>query len=321
MRSAFITGASGFLGRALGERLRRDGVEVSGVDLIADPSRSVVAGDVSETGEWQGAAAGADIVVHTAAAVTNSANHERAWRMNVVATKRAAEAAANGGAKRFVHLSSVRAFSDLGFPDGVTEDHPVRPDGNTYVDTKIASEQVALQAHAAGDVKVTVIRPGDVYGPGSRPWTIMPIELLRSGRFALPAGGEGIFSPVYVDDLIEGVVLAATKRAGAGQIFTISGGVGVSCLDFFSHYTRMLGKRPPRTLPTAAAIGLVAIPEVLARLTRTPTETTRTSMRYFARTGTYSIAKARELLGYVPAVDLDEGMRRTEEWLRAEGLL
>ena len=91
------------------------------------------------------------------------------------------------------------------FPDGVDEQHPVRTDGHRYVDTKIASEQVALQAHAGGEVDVTVIRPGDVYGPGSKPWTIWPLMGLAGGFFAVPAE-PGVFSPVYVDNLVDAVV-------------------------------------------------------------------------------------------------------------------
>lgn len=316
-----ITGASGFIGRTLAGRLREAGSEVVGMDVEADPSAGVVAGNVAEPGRWKEAAAGADVVIHTAAAVTNTATRELGWRVNVLGTKNAIEAAIEAGAQRFVHFSSVRAFGDAGFPDGVTEDDPVRPDRSVYVNTKIASEQVALQAHAAGRIEVTIIRPGDVYGPGSRPWTILIVEAIRANQFLLPAMGRGIFSPVYIDNLVDGVLLAASRPEGIGEVFTISDGVGVPCEEFFGHYYRMLGRSGPRTLPTAVAVGVSAIPEAFAALAGRKTEIRRESMRYLAREGTYSIEKARTLLGYEPAVDLDEGMRRTEVWLREQGLL
>lgn len=89
---------------------------------------------------------------------------KRFWEVNVLGTRHAVEAAARTGADRFVHISSVTAFS-FQFPDGVDERYSLRTNGSPYVDTKVASEQVVLQAHAAGEVDCTVIRPGDVYGP------------------------------------------------------------------------------------------------------------------------------------------------------------
>ena len=214
MKTVFITGAAGFIGRTLAGRLRAEGAEVRGVDVAADPEEQIVVGDVGEAGDWQRGAVGCDTVVHTAAIVSNAASAADAWRINVLGTRNALDAAVAGGAERFVHFSSVRAFGDVGFPDQVDERHPVRPDGHTYVDTKIASEQVVLQAHAAGEIACTVIRPGDVYGPGSRPWTILPVEEIAAGRFFLPAMGRGVHSPVYVDDLVDGVVLRRPAARG-----------------------------------------------------------------------------------------------------------
>jgi len=316
-----ITGAAGFIGQALTARLREADVEVVGLDMQTDKGRGIVAGDITIAEGWADAFAGCDTVIHTAAAVTNTASPDFGWRVNVLGTKHVLDAAVAAGAERFVQLSSVRAFGDLDFPDGVTEEHPVRPSSSVYVNTKIASEQVVLQAHAAGRIEATVIRPGDVYGPGSRPWTVLVVEAIRSGRFVLPAMGRGIFSPTYIDNLVDGVELAAAKPEGAGQVFTITDGVGVGTREFFGNYYRMLGRKGPRVLPTAAALALVAVPEGIAAVTGSPTEIRRESMRYLARSGTYSIAKAREVLGYEPAVNLAEGMKRTEDWLRGQGLV
>ncbi len=109
------------------------------------------------------------------------------------------DAAAKAGAERFVHLSSVVAFG-FDYPEGVDEGHPLRTNGAPYVDTKVASEQVVLQAHAAGEVDCTIIRPGDVYGPGSYFWTVTPVREIAAHRAILPAMGRGEVSPVFVDD-------------------------------------------------------------------------------------------------------------------------
>jgi nucleoside-diphosphate-sugar epimerase len=320
-KRVFITGALGFIGRALGRRYRTLGIEVAGVDVVADEQLGVVAGDIAEPGPWQLHAAGCDVFVHTAAFETIAAGLDRQWRVNVRGTRNALDAAVRAGAARFVHFSSIRAFSDLGFPDGVDERHPVRTDGNAYVDTKVASEQVVLQAHAAGELGCTVIRPGDVYGPGSRPWAILVVEAIKARQFVLPAMGRGVFSPVYVENLIDGVVLAASHPAASGQVFTITDGVGVSCREFFGHYYRMLGRRGPICLPTGPAVALARSIGALERARGRETEVGAATMLYFARSGTYSIEKARRVLGYEPKVGLEAGMRKTEAWLREQGML
>lgn len=319
--SVFITGASGFIGRSLAERFRARGAAVRGVDLRADPGGGVAAADITQPGHWQAGIAGADLVVHTAAIVSNAASPSACWELNVMGTRHLLDGAARAGVRRVIHISSVRAFSDLEFPDGVDEHHPVRTDGNPYVDTKVASEQVALQAHAAGEVPVTVIRPGDVYGPGSRPWTVLPVQAIRARRFVLPARGRGVFSPVYIENLLDGVELAADSDRAAGQVLTITDGAGVSCRDFFGHYYRMLAMRGPVCLPTAAAVALARGAALAARARRRETESIPATVRYLARRGTYSIEKARRMLGYRPAITLIEGMERTETWLRESQLI
>lgn len=304
----FITGAQGFIGRTLTDRYRADGHEVVGVDLAADPDGGVVAGDVSEPGPWQDHAAGAEVVIHTAALLDNHSPLDRYWAVNVLAVRHVLDAAVDGGARRVVHLSSVRAYSDVDFPDGVDEHHPVRPDGHRYVDTKVAGEQVALQAHAAGEVDVTVIRPGDVYGPRSLPWTIWPVTGIAAGSFAVPAD-HGVFSPVYVDNLVDAIVAAAATPAAAGQVLCVTDGVGVPNAEFFGRYAAMVGTE----------LAQVSMDELRQRLDDSGVGADIAD--YFRRQGTYSNAKARHLLGWEPAVDLDEGMRRTEAWLREAGLL
>ena len=120
---------------------------------------------------------------------------------------------------------------------------------------------------------------------------------------------------------VDGIVLAAGKPEGAGQIFTLTSGVGVSCAEFFGHHWRWLGKQgSPRTLPTGLAIALAEAGGGIARLFGRSTELGRGSVGLLARPATYSIEKARRLLGYSPKVDLAEGMRRSEAWARDKGL-
>src|SRR3984957_21057085 len=318
---AFITGANGFIGRALGAYFSDKGFAVRGVDRGADPARFVVAGDIVDPSPWQAQLEGCAVVVHTAAVVSNAVPAVQQWKINVLGPRRVIEAAARAKVGRVVHLSSVRAYGDLGFPDTVEESWPLRPDGHAYVDTKVASEGVAFQAHAAGEVAVTIVRPGDVYGPGSRPWTIIPVEWTKNGRFILPAGGKGVFSPVYVDDLVEGIFLAATHPDAAGHAFNLPGPEPVTCAEFFGHYARMLGMAPQRIVPTAVAIGLATAVGTADRVRGRASELNAAIVLYLTRTGGYSRVKAERVLGWVPRISLDVGMSRTEAWLRAEGHL
>jgi nucleoside-diphosphate-sugar epimerase len=314
----FITGASGFIGRALAERYAAEGHEVRGCDLQADSEREVVAGDVAVSGPWQQHAAASDLLIHTAATVSfRMERREDIWRSNVLGTANALTAAERGGVGRFVHFSSVTAFG-FDFPDQVEESYPVH---NTYVpypDSKIASEQVVLQAHVEGRVPCTIVRPGDVYGPRSRVWATVPAQLIRSRRFSLPGGGYGLHSPIYIDNLVDGVVAAAASGGAIGQIITLSDGIGVPYREFFAPYAALVGRRLITT-PTPVAIGFAAVVQQMAKLAPGDNDINPGSVRYLLRTGTYSIAKARRLLGWEPRVGLDEGLANTIDWLREQG--
>ena len=135
------------------------------------------------------AAAGSELVIHTAATVSlRLERRDDIWRSNVLGTANAIDAAQRAGAQRFVHFSSVTVFG-LEFPDGVDERYPVHNTFIPYPDSKIAAEQVVLQAHLDDRVQCTVVRPGDVYGPRSRVWATVPAELIRQRRFVLPGFG------------------------------------------------------------------------------------------------------------------------------------
>lgn len=304
----------------LAGRYRSDGAEVRGVDVRAERSLGVVAGDIAEEGDWQQHAAGCDLVVNTAAYVGFGGDLDAVWRVNVLGTRRMIDAAERGGAERFVQFSSVTTFG-FDYPDGVDESYPVRLTGNPYPDSKIASEQVTLQAHVAGDVQATIIRPGDVYGPRSRGWTLLPAKMIKSGQMVLPAGGRGQIGPVYVDNLADGVTLAAASPDAIGEIFTIADGYAIEMADFFGRYAQMLGKDGVRTLPTPVARTIAAAGGRIEKALGRDTEMSAASIDYLTKRGAYSIEKARRVLGYEPKVTVDEGMRRCEEWLRSEGVL
>ncbi len=318
----FVTGALGFVGRALLERYRGLGVQVAGMDQRADPEWNVVAGDLGEPGAWQKHADGCDLLVHTAAVVSNVAPPELYRRIGLGGTRLALDAAVRGGARRFLHVSSMGAYGWHRPPD-TNEKTPITVlSGNAYQDAKAASEHPVLAAHAAGEIACTIVRPSDVYGPDSRPWVRIPLEMLRRGLFFLPAHGRGMFSPIYIDDLVDGILLAAGLPEGVGQIFNLLGVAPVPAREFFAHHVRWAGgSGPPRSFSTPTAIRIAGVASTLSKLLGRPTEASPETMRMLSKDHAPSCEKARRLLGYVPRVDLDEGMRRTEAALREEGAI
>lgn len=313
---AVVTGAAGFIGSRVAAALRTRGFGVRGIDLRSGPG--IEAADLARPGPWQRRLAGADLVVHAAAIVGELGRPSAYERANVTTLARVLDAAEQGAAGRVVHLSSIVVHGRR-FPDGVTEDGPVRPTGSHYTDTKIASEHLAVAAHAGGRVPVTVVRPGDVYGPGSEQWTLRPVRLLRRRLFVLPGAGAGILSPVYVDDLVEAVVTAGTNADAAGLILHATGGEAVSARDFFDHYARLLGV-PLRSVPAplARAVGWLGAAAVAVGL---PAPFTHRTLEYITHPGTYAIDRIRDVTGWTPQVPLVEGMARTATWLRTEGLV
>lgn len=321
-KSVFITGANGFIGRALMLRYRELGCEVRGMDIQADEAMNIVAGNITEPKFWTKHAKGCELFIHTAAVVSLAANWQQYRDISVMGTRKALDVAIKSGAKRFVHFSSIAAMG-VDYQQGADEKSPVVVgEAYRYGVTKGASEHVVLAAHAAGEMACTIIRPADVYGPGSRAWILEPLRMARSGQFILPNQGRGRFTPVYIDDLLDGVMLAAGLDQGIGQIFILAGDRSVSCKQFFAYHWRWAGKqRKIPSLPLKAAIALTQGLARFNRLRKIPSEVTPDAMLMFSREGGFSIEKAKTLLGYLPKINLAEGMKRSEAWLYEIGEL
>lgn len=317
-RTAAITGGGGFIGLALAARLRRLGARVRGLDLSPKAAGSLAAigaealiGDVTSREDARRLCDAADVVIHTAAIVSEGGDPAPFRRVNVEGVRTIAEAARDAGARRLVHLSSVMVYG-FDFPHDVTEDGPLRGEGNPYCETKIESERVVLDLHARGDLEVTVIRPGDVYGPGSIPWVVRPLELMKRRLFVVPE--RGVINQVYVDDLVDGIV-RAIERDAVGEAFNLTEGVATPCADYFARLARMIGRDRPPVVPARVLRPLFSAIERGCEALRVEPPARAAALSFLARPNRYSIEKARRVLGFAPRVDLDEGMRRVERWL------
>lgn len=321
-----ITGIGGFIGRRLAERALERGMAVQGLENSTAAARDaeslgvkVVVGDVRDAEAVRKALEDADVVVHTAAIVKESGSFGLFHSVNVEGTRTVAGVAREMGVRRFVQISSVMVY---GFDphEGTTEEGPYCGEDNPYCTTKLESEEAAMELHEPGNMEVIVIRPGDVYGPRSRPWVVRPVEMMKRGLFMLPDGGKGIINHVYVDNLIDGIFLALEKDA-TGEAFNITDDQATTFYEFFRRLALMAGKQRIPTLPRWAVRPVFAVIEGVSKALGIEPPATSAALSFVGRQGKYSIEKARRRLGYEPRVNLDEGMSRTRDWLASEGMI
>ena len=319
MRSIFITGIGGFIGKRLGERALASGWSVTGVDLsiesVAGARRiglDALVGDVTNAARMRELVANVDVVVHTAALVRESGSMDVFRRINVGGSVAVATAARDAGVRTFVQLSSVMVYG-FTYPENVTEAGPMRGEGNPYCQTKIESEAAVLALGEPRKLGVIVIRPGDVYGPGSVPWIARPIQMMRRGLLVVPSGG-GVINHVYVDNLVDGIFLAVEREAH-GSIFNVTDGVAVTFERYFALLAARAGSKPPRTLPAPLLLGAASVVGAMHACGITKTEASAQTIRYLMRPHAYSIDKARRELGYSPRIGLDAGLSLTQSFI------
>jgi nucleoside-diphosphate-sugar epimerase len=319
-RTVAVTGAAGFIGSAVCRALVREGAEVRGLDLATAPAERVrgtgaafVEADVTDRAALDRAFEGIELAVHTAAYITEYGLMEEFVRVNVGGTATVLDAAEAAGVKRVVHLSSVVVYGYDSTAE-LDETAQLRTYGIPYIDTKSASDRLARLRGAI------VVRPGDVYGPGSVPWVMRPLDMARQGRLVVPGNGDGVLLLVHVDDLAEAILLAL-ERGEPGTAYTAWSGEPISFGDYCDRIARMAGQERARHVPRAVFRLAGAVAEAVSRLTGSPPLAGADAITFFERRATVSNRRAVEELGWHPRVSLDEGLRRTEEHLRAEGVL
>ena len=306
-----VTGSSGFIGTALVQRLLAEGFTVQGCDLTAgrEPTLRM---DVSIPQEVNAVFARVKPhkVIHLAAVVDDRGAAERFNRVNVEGTRHIVTACKAHHVARLVHVSSIVA---LGFNPGPRADHRsplVTTTGVPYFDTKAKSEQLVRQAMDDA-LPATIVRPGDVYGIASDPWVIRPLEMMRRRLPVLIQGGNGIMAHCAVDNLVEGLFLAATGGEADGQIFQIHDGINDT--SYRAYFTALADAanvpRPTLSIPLKVGLAMGRTFDFVHRHLGIQPPFTEAAARYLSRQATYSIELAQEKLGYRPVVTLDESLR------------
>ena len=309
----------------MAERARALGIHVRGADVDEGALRRAARlgieaqhGDVRSPDDMRRLCTGAELVFHTAAVVEEDGDVDRFRAINVEGTRCVLEAARAANVRHFLHLSSVMVYG-FDYPREVDEDGPLRGEGNPYCETKIESEQIALGFDAPNGMRVVALRAGDVYGPGSVPWIVRPIGLLQKRLFVLPDGGRGVMNHVYVDNLIDAALAAMAGDVG-GLALNVTDGENTTFAEFFARLGKMVGRERVPSLPASSLRIAFAAIERVARLLRVRPPASAAAVSFVSRPHRVSSARARRILRWAPSVTLDEGMSRTEQWLRDEHL-
>jgi nucleoside-diphosphate-sugar epimerase len=324
-----VTGATGFIGSRLALRCQQEGmavlalgrrkssIEEDNARELEDAGAEVREVSVGDREPLDDAMDGVELVFHLAAA-QHEANvpDEHFYAVNVEGTRNVFDAAEAAGVRRVVHASTIGVYS---WRPGRTvgEDSPLEPD-NIYGITKLAGEQ-AVHSYA-GRVPFAIARISETYGPGDRR-LIKLFKGLEKGLSVQIGDGQNLHHLVYIDDLVEGMLIAAREERALGRTFVLAGPEPVTTRAMLGAVSNAMG-RPSRIirLPMAPLqVAAVLLEGTLRPLGVQPPLHPR-RLDFFRKSFAFSLEEARAF-GFEPSVGLDEGMHATFRWYRDRGLL
>jgi dihydroflavonol-4-reductase len=318
-----VTGGSGFTGAALIKRLLDEGYKVKA--LIRNPSTipfnerlEIVLGDLGDKDALSKLVEGVDAVFHIAAMYRSEGHYEEFLAVNYEGTRALLEASRAANVRRFIYCSTIGVHGTVA-KTPADETAPYNP-RDPYQETKLMAEKYCLDMHGQG-IEVAVIRPCGIYGPGDTRMLKM-FRMIDKGMFFFVGDARPNFHPVYIDDLVQGFMLAMQVKEAAGEVFIIGGPRYLPLREYVATAARALGTNPPTftipyTLMSMAAAGC----EWLCKPFGISPPLHRRRLTFFKHNRAFSTEKAKRLLGYQAEIDLDEGFRRTVAWYREQGLL
>jgi len=325
--TALVTGATGLVGSHIVDRLLADGWSVraftrstSTGDLPAGVE--VARGDVLDRDAFVRSASGCDVIFHTAAAITTSGDWEVFRHLNVDGTSNAI-AAAESSRARLLQLSSVAVYGPTGRynePGKKTAEDAVLgplPERAYYARSKRESEQLVLEAHAAGRIWATAVRPNVIYGPRDRQFVPRIAKLLRRGVAPIIGGGKSTLSVIHAANVAEGAVRAAMCDVAGGRAYNLTNDFEVTVRRFFELAAQGLGRRVRLvSIPLPVAKVGFKIVKVAARaLTGGRFNViSNASLGMLTKDNPFTSERARRELGWSPVVRPDDGVPEAFRW-------
>ncbi|MCK8516812.1 NAD-dependent epimerase/dehydratase family protein [Methylonatrum kenyense] len=323
---AIVTGATGFTGSALCRRLVADGWEVTAFVRESPrvaPLRALgidcVEVDITDVDSVRNAMTPVDCVFHIAALFrTEDVDRKQFKRVNVDAVEYVAGAAWETGVGRFVHCSTVGVQGQIDDPPA---DETYRPRPNDhYQSTKWQGEQVARR-YIENGLPGVVVRPAGIYGPGDMRFLKL-FKAIEHNIFVMIGNGKTLYHLTYIDDLIDGFMLAAEKQEALGEVFTIAGPRYTTVQELADTVARILEKKPPRLRVPLWPVQVAAKAcEAVCRPFGINPPLYPRRVEFFAMDRAFTTEKAQRLLNYTPRFDIQDGLTASAKWYRKEGLL
>jgi nucleoside-diphosphate-sugar epimerase len=324
-QTVLVTGASGFVGGALSLRLAGEGAHIRALVRTPEkaaflnefPTIQIVQGDFTDAACLAEVIPGSEVVFHIGAALSGDLATQQ--HNNILGTRLVAEAAAAAGVKRMVHMSSISVYGMI-LPPEIDEDQPLAPTPDPYSITKAEAEHVLRQVAAERQLSCTILRPGAIYGPRSRGWTVRTFKMARRQPIVFIGSGQGDFPAIFIDDLVDLCLLAATHPAAEGQTFNAVMDPPPTQRQYLEALAALVGGRRWLGVPGWLVLGparLLAALSPQGSLFKAGPPYIRGIQSYTR----YSNTRARDLLGWQPKTDLSTGIQRSAEWLKEVGLL
>lgn len=322
-----LTGASGYTGSHILKRLLARGDTVRALvresSLTSDLQASgaeIVKGVLGSADDARRLVEGCDAVMHVAAVYRTAGHPDSYYReVNVDGTRLLLEAARAAGVRRFVHTSTVGVHGDVKNPPA-DEDSPISP-SDIYQETKAEADVLAREFGRAHGLEVVIVRPGAIYGPGETR-LLKVFRGIARGRYAVVGSGKPHYHLVYIDDLVDGFLLALDRKEAAGETFIIAGPRSLSQDDLAREVAKATGGSVwPFHIPAWPIQRLGDVVEAICVPLGVEPPIHRRRVDFWVKNRAFSIEKARRLLGYAPKVDVAEGIARTAQWYAAQGWL